>query len=179
MRWGLVPGWWKKTAREMPATFNARRNLSPTSRCSATRSEPPLHHPGERLLRMDRRERRQAAASLHRGRRLARSRPSPALWDRWRDPASGDECCPARSSCAARAHGWSRYHDRMPVILEPKDFDGWLRGSLGPVALACAANSPCAPGRYRRGSTAPASLMMIRPSSHRRPPDAFAPAPGI
>ena len=24
MRWGLIPGWWKKTAREMPATFNAR-----------------------------------------------------------------------------------------------------------------------------------------------------------
>ena len=24
MRWGLVPGWWKKTAKEMPATFNAR-----------------------------------------------------------------------------------------------------------------------------------------------------------
>ena len=29
-----------------------------------------------------------------------------------------------------------RFHDRMPVILEPKDFDGWLRGSLGPVALS-------------------------------------------
>ena len=27
------------------------------------------------------------------------------------------------------------FHDRMPVILEAKDFDGWLRGSLGPAAL--------------------------------------------
>ena len=24
MRWGLVPWWWKKKAKEMPATFNAR-----------------------------------------------------------------------------------------------------------------------------------------------------------
>ena len=24
MRWGLIPGWWKKSARELPATFHAR-----------------------------------------------------------------------------------------------------------------------------------------------------------
>jgi putative SOS response-associated peptidase YedK len=24
MRWSLIPGWWKKTAKEVPATFNAR-----------------------------------------------------------------------------------------------------------------------------------------------------------
>ena len=24
MRWGLIPAWWKKTAKEVPATFNAR-----------------------------------------------------------------------------------------------------------------------------------------------------------
>ncbi len=24
MRWGLVPSWWKKTAKEIPSTFNAR-----------------------------------------------------------------------------------------------------------------------------------------------------------
>jgi putative SOS response-associated peptidase YedK len=24
MRWGLIPWWWKKTAKEAPATFNAR-----------------------------------------------------------------------------------------------------------------------------------------------------------
>ena len=25
MRWGLVPGWWKKALKQVPATFNARR----------------------------------------------------------------------------------------------------------------------------------------------------------
>jgi hypothetical protein len=24
MRWGLIPGWWKKSAKEVPSTFNAR-----------------------------------------------------------------------------------------------------------------------------------------------------------
>ena len=24
MRWGLVPSWWKKKAKEIPSTFNAR-----------------------------------------------------------------------------------------------------------------------------------------------------------
>jgi putative SOS response-associated peptidase YedK len=24
MRWGLVPGWWKKSLKEVPAIFNAR-----------------------------------------------------------------------------------------------------------------------------------------------------------
>jgi hypothetical protein len=27
------------------------------------------------------------------------------------------------------------YHDRMPVLLEEKDVDGWLDGSLGPEVL--------------------------------------------
>jgi putative SOS response-associated peptidase YedK len=27
------------------------------------------------------------------------------------------------------------YHDRMPVLLEGKNFDGWLGGSLGPEGL--------------------------------------------
>jgi putative SOS response-associated peptidase YedK len=24
MRWGLIPSWWKKTAKDLPSTFNAR-----------------------------------------------------------------------------------------------------------------------------------------------------------
>ena len=34
------------------------------------------------------------------------------------------------------ASAWMEpYHDRMPVLLEAKDFDAWLDGSLGPDAL--------------------------------------------
>ena len=31
MRWGLIPERWKKSAKETPATFNARAGTSPTS----------------------------------------------------------------------------------------------------------------------------------------------------
>ena len=30
------------------------------------------------------------------------------------------------------------YHDRMPMILDAKDFDSWFDGSLGPEAPRCA-----------------------------------------
>ena len=33
------------------------------------------------------------------------------------------------------------YHDRMPVLLEAKDFDAWLNGTLGADALRPAAES--------------------------------------
>ena len=40
------------------------------------------------------------------------------------------------------ANKWMQtYHDRMPVILDEKDFDGWLDGSLGADALKCASES--------------------------------------
>ena len=35
----------------------------------------------------------------------------------------------------------SRIHDRMPVLLQPKDFDGWLTGSAGTEILKPAPNN--------------------------------------
>jgi putative SOS response-associated peptidase YedK len=41
-----------------------------------------------------------------------------------------------------RANNWMQsYHDRMPVILDEEDFDGWLEGSLGADVLKCASES--------------------------------------
>ena len=60
------------------------------------------------------------------------------LWDRRRDRATGNEIL----SCTiivCEANRWMEtYHDRMPVILDENDFDGWLDGSLGADALKCA-----------------------------------------
>lgn len=63
------------------------------------------------------------------------------LWDRWKDPAT-DEWALSCTIIVCDANDWmARYHDRMPVILEAKDFDAWLDGSLGGEALKCAAES--------------------------------------
>jgi len=59
-----------------------------------------------------------------------------AIWDRWRDPSLGDEerrtfavvTCPANELVAA-------IHDRMPVILHPKDYERWLSAEEDPRAL--------------------------------------------
>jgi putative SOS response-associated peptidase YedK len=49
------------------------------------------------------------------------------LWERWRDPATGGMI----ESCAIITCGpnslMAPLHDRMPVILDPADYDAWLR----------------------------------------------------
>ena len=60
------------------------------------------------------------------------------LWDRWRDPESGEEVLSCTIIVSGASEWMKTYHDRMPMILEAKDFDGWLDGSLGPEALKCA-----------------------------------------
>jgi len=52
MRWGLVPSWWKKPLKQVPATFNARAELSPSRRCSATPSSAIAASCGVWLLRV-------------------------------------------------------------------------------------------------------------------------------
>jgi putative SOS response-associated peptidase YedK len=71
MRWGLVPSWWKKKAKEAPATFNAR---------AETVAEKPMFrdafrrlrcHSSLGLLRVAKYADRQAALLLYSARRLA------------------------------------------------------------------------------------------------------------
>ena len=34
MRWGIIPGWWKITAKEVPSTFDARAETIAQKPCS-------------------------------------------------------------------------------------------------------------------------------------------------
>lgn len=63
------------------------------------------------------------------------------LWDRWRDPAAGEDILSSTIIVRGASKWMATYHDRMPVILEQKSFDGWLDGSLGTEALKCAPES--------------------------------------
>ncbi|MBS0640544.1 MAG: SOS response-associated peptidase family protein, partial [Proteobacteria bacterium] len=79
------------------------------------------------------------------------------LWDRWIDPDNFDEVISATMIVSA-ANPWMRpYHDRMPVLLEPPDFDAWLDGSLGLDALKPASREklrvhPVSPRLNRAGA---------------------------
>lgn len=141
MRWGLVPYWWKKPLKELPATFNARaesvadkpmfRNAFKERRCIIPASGFYEWTGGKG----DKQPHLFTAADGAPILALA------GLWERWRDPASGE----ALLSCTiivSGASAWmARYHDRMPVLLEPAAHGGWLDGTLGVEALQPAAEA--------------------------------------
>ena len=51
MRWGLIPAWWPKSLKEIPATFNARaESVADKPMFRDAFRATALHHPGERVL---------------------------------------------------------------------------------------------------------------------------------
>ena len=141
MRWGLVPAWWTKPLKQVPATFNARadtvagkpmfRDAFRKRRCvipasgfyewtgGAGEKVPHLFTAGD------------GAPVL----------AFAGLWDRWRDPASGDEVLSATIIVSGASAWMAPYHDRMPVLLGAGDVGAWLDGSLGAADLRPAAES--------------------------------------
>jgi putative SOS response-associated peptidase YedK len=63
------------------------------------------------------------------------------LWDRWRDPSSGEELLSCTIIVSGASEWMAPYHDRMPVLLAAKDFDAWLSGTLDADALRPAAEN--------------------------------------
>ena len=122
MRWGLIPGWWKKTAKEVPATFNARaesvadkpmfRNAFKERRCIIPASGF-FEWTGEKAQRQPH--------------LFTAADGSPVLafaglWDRWRDPATSEDVL-SWTIIVCGASAWmEQYHDRMPVMLERERF---------------------------------------------------------
>ena len=168
MRWGLVPFFWKKTIKEVPATFNARaetvhekpmfrdafkrrRCIIPASGFFEWTDEPDGKQPhffsaadGAPILGF------------------------AGLWDRWRDPATGDELLSCTLIVSGASEWMEIYHDRMPVLLAEKDFDGWLSGTGGSEVLqpACGKRLARMDG-FEAGQSGPGSGMMIRRRSSR------------
>jgi len=139
MRWGLIPTWWKKPRKDVPATFNAR---------AETVAEKPMFRGAFKYRRCI-----IPASGFYEwtGGKSARqphlftaADGSPVLafaglWDRWIDPDNFDEVISATIIVSGASAWMTPYHDRMPVLLEAQDFDAWLDGSLGPDALKPAA----------------------------------------
>lgn len=140
MRWGLVPSWWKKPLKEVPATFNAR---------AETVAVKPMFRDAFRKRRCI----VPASGFFEWTDGAGGKQPHyfsdaaggillfAGLWDRWTDPASGE----AILSCTVIVSGanpWmAPYHDRMPVLLGEADVGAWLGGEAGPEALKPAAEA--------------------------------------
>jgi putative SOS response-associated peptidase YedK len=139
MRWGLVPGWWKKSLKDLPATFNARAETvaeKPMFRDAFQRRRCliPISGYFEWVMAPDGKQ------PFYFTRADAAPITVAGLWDEWTNP---ETVAPLRS-CTMIITGANDFtrkvHDRMPVILEAESFAPWLSGEAGTEFLRPAAN---------------------------------------
>ncbi len=124
VRWGLVPSWAKNPA-ELPLFFNARSETAPDK--PAFRG--PFRH--RRCL--------VPATGFYEWKKTAAGRKQPylarptarriialaGLWDEYAD-ANGNILDSATILTTAANADLAPLHDRMPVVIEPADYDRWL-----------------------------------------------------
>lgn len=125
MRWWLVPSWWSKDLKSVPATFNARSEdieQKPMFRTAIKRTRCLIPASGFFEWTGEKTDRKPWFISAKDGRPLTFA----GLFDTWKDRATGDEI----QSCTiitCGANGFmERIHNRMPVILDEKDWKPWL-----------------------------------------------------
>jgi putative SOS response-associated peptidase YedK len=129
MRWGLVPAWWKKTAKEAPASFNARVE---------TVAEMPM-------LRSAFKSRRcLIPASGFYEWKTIEGKKQPfyitavdgtlltiaGLHETWMDP-SGRLLRSCTMIVTAANEFMAPIHSRMPVLLSGQHYASWLSGEAG------------------------------------------------
>ena len=128
MRWGLIPGWWSKTIKEMKlATFNARAETivtKPMFRDSFQRRRCLMPVSGYYEW-ADTPEGKQPHYFT---RRDGQTMTVAAVQDGWVDPATREAIRSCTMVITEPNKLVAEVHDRMPVILEEKDFEQWERG---------------------------------------------------
>jgi putative SOS response-associated peptidase YedK len=144
MRWGLIPGWSKPDSKnpEKPgssfATFNARAeevDTKPTFR-DAWRMKRRCIIPASGFFEWTGDKKKGEVRQPHYfTRKDGKIVAFAGLWDLWKNKTTGEDVY----SCTILIHSpspWmSRYHDRMPAILEEHNFDSWLKGEVGKEVL--------------------------------------------
>ena len=127
MRWGLVPSWWGRPLKELPATFNARaETVAVKAMFKAAFQSRRCIIPASGFYEWTgpKGDRTPHYFSSPTGEPLAFA----GLWECWREPESGENILSATIIVGAAYEWMTRYHDRAPVLLERKDFDLWLSG---------------------------------------------------
>lgn len=125
-RWGLVPMWWKKDLKELPSTFNARAETVPQKPMfrSAFKSRRCVI-PASGFYEWS------APKGARQPHYITRTDGLPmsfaGLWEEWRHPETGEKALSATIIVCAANSWMESIHNRMPVILEQKDVDPWLR----------------------------------------------------
>jgi putative SOS response-associated peptidase YedK len=135
MRWGLIPSWWTKTAKEMPSTFNARAETvaeKPIFRDALKRSRCLIPASGYYEWLKTPTGKQPYYYTARDGSPLTFA----GVWDEWKSAGGTGEPLKSCTMIVTNANDLTRrVHDRMPVLLQPKDFDRWLHGATGTESL--------------------------------------------
>jgi putative SOS response-associated peptidase YedK len=139
MRWGLVPSWWPKPFKDLKAaTFNAR---------TETVADKPFFRDAFRrtrcLIPASGYYEWQDTATGKQPWYFTRADSEPitfaGVWDEWKDKATGEVLKSCTMLITEPNDFVAEVHDRMPVVLESKDFVSWLNDG-GLTLLKPAAN---------------------------------------
>ena len=134
MRWGLIPAWWSKPLKEMRlATFNAR---------AETVAEKPMFRDSFKKRRclipasgyyewLDTPSGKQPYYFTRRDGQII---TIAGLWSKWTDKSTGTDLHSCTMVITKPNKLAAEVHDRMPIILEAKDFEQWERGDVKDAA---------------------------------------------
>ena len=141
MRWGLVPFFWKKPLKDVPATFNARAETvaeKPMFRDAFKRRRCIIPASGFYEWTGEKGAKQPHLFTAADGSPIL---AFAGLWDRWRNPGDGEEVLSCTIVVSGASAWMTPYHDRMPVLLTSTAIDAWLDGSMGAEGLTPAAES--------------------------------------
>lgn len=135
MRWGLVPSWWNKPLKELRlATFNARAETvaeKPFFRAAIKHTRCLIPASGYYEWRTVGKEKQ----PYYFTRRDGQITTIAGLWSEWKNPETGNP----QNTCTMIITQPNKFvagiHDRMPVILEEKQFNAWLDDDAAPASL--------------------------------------------
>jgi putative SOS response-associated peptidase YedK len=130
MRWGLVPYWWSKPLKQLPATFNARSDGVETK---------PMYRDAFKKRRCV-----IPISGFYEWRQMADGKQPffisgvdapvlsvAGLWDNWKNRETGETIRSCTMIVTEANPFMSEIHDRMPVFLGQETLEPWLARKSG------------------------------------------------
>jgi putative SOS response-associated peptidase YedK len=134
MRWQLIPRWWKKPLKDLPATFNARAETvaeKPMFRDAFKRTRCLIPASGYYEWETTPEGKQPYYITSASGPVLTIA----GLWEEWHDRVNNETIASCTMIITQANSSISAIHDRMPVILEPENIGPWLSGEAGTELL--------------------------------------------
>jgi len=134
MRWGLIPVWWKSLLKEFKmATFNARAETvatTPTFREAFKKRRCLIPASGFYEWQTIGKEKQPWYFTRKDGEPITIA----GLHEAWNNPETGERVWTCSMVITKPNKFVSEVHNRIPVILDKKDFEQWERGDVKDAA---------------------------------------------